>query len=182
MVYSIFSPFHISHSSFFKLIFSLQDNYNIVVFAIHQYELATGAHVFLHPEPPSHLLSHPIPLSCPRAPALSALLPASELHWSSISHMVIYMLQCYSHNSSHPCLLPQSPKTCSLYLCLFCYFTYRYFDDDYSDCSKAIPHCSFDCISQIMSDVEQPFMSSVAIVCLLWRNVCLVLLSIFLLG
>ena len=92
------------------------------------------------------------------------------------------MLQCYSHNSSHPCLLPQSPNTCSLYLCLIGYLTYRYFDDDYSDCSKAIPHCSFDCISQIMSHVEQPFMSSVAIVCLLWRNVCLVLLSTFLLG
>ena len=108
MGYSIFSPFHISHSSFFKLIFSLEDNYNIVGFAIHQYELAAGAHVFLHPETPSHLLSHPIPPSCPRAPALSALLHASELHWSSISHMVIYMLQCFSLKSSHPHLLPPS--------------------------------------------------------------------------
>ena len=35
--------------SFFKLIFSLEGNYNIVAFAIHQYELAMGAHVF----PPS---------------------------------------------------------------------------------------------------------------------------------
>ena len=37
-----------------------------------------------HPEPPSHLPPHPIPLGCPRAPALSALLHASNLHWSFI--------------------------------------------------------------------------------------------------
>ena len=34
--------------------------------------------------------------------------------------MVIYMFQCYSLKSFHPHLLPQSPKVCSLYLCLFC--------------------------------------------------------------
>ena len=42
---------------------------------------------------------------------------ATELNW-------IYMFQCYSLKSSHPCLLPQSPKVCSLYismsLLLFC--------------------------------------------------------------
>ena len=38
-----------------------------------------------------------------------------------LGHMVIiYMFQCYSLKSSHPRLLPQSPKVCSLYLCLFC--------------------------------------------------------------
>ena len=31
----------------------------------------------------------------------------------------------YSLKSSHPCLLPQSPKVCSLHLCLFCCLTYR---------------------------------------------------------
>ena len=36
-----------------------------------------------HPEPPSHLLRHPVSLGCPRAPASSALLHASNLHWSS---------------------------------------------------------------------------------------------------
>ena len=35
------------------------------------------------------------------------------------------MLQCYSLKSSHPPLLPQSPKICSFYLCLFCCLTYR---------------------------------------------------------
>ena len=46
-------------------------------------------------------------------------------HMRSISHMIIYMFQCYSLKSSHPCLLPQSPKVCSLHLCLFCYLAYR---------------------------------------------------------
>ena len=43
---------------------------------------------------------------------------ASHLDWRSISHMIIYMFQCYSLKSSHPCLLPHSPKVCFLYLCL----------------------------------------------------------------
>ena len=63
---------------------------------------------------------HPIPLGCPRAPALSTLLHALNLRWPSILHMVIYMFQRYSLISSHPCLLLHSPKVCSLYLCLFC--------------------------------------------------------------
>ena len=76
---------------------------------------------------PSHLPPHPIPLGCPSAPALSALLHASDLHWSSILHMVIHMFQCYSLKSSHPHLLPPSPKVCSLHLCLFCCLVYRVF-------------------------------------------------------
>ena len=74
----------------------------------------------------SHLLPPftPIPLGCPRALALSALLHASHLHWSSILHMVMYMFQCCSLKSSHPHLLPHSPKVCSLHLCLFCCLAY----------------------------------------------------------
>ena len=78
-----------------------------------------------HPEPPSHLLPHPIPLGHPSAPALSTLSHASNLDWWSVSHMIIYMFQCYSLKSSHPCLLSQSPKVCSLHLCLFCCLSYR---------------------------------------------------------
>ena len=77
-----------------------------------------------HPEHPSHLPSHPTPLGCPSAPALSALFHASNLKWSSISHMTIYMFQCCSLKLSHPHLLPQSQKVCSLYLCLFCCVPY----------------------------------------------------------
>jgi len=50
----------------------------------------------LHPEPPSHIPPYPISLGCPRAPALSALLHALNLHWSSILYMLIYMFKCCS--------------------------------------------------------------------------------------
>ena len=60
-------------------------------FAIHQHESATGIHVSPYPESPSHLSSHPIPLGCPRTPALGALLHALNLHWSSVLHMVMYV-------------------------------------------------------------------------------------------
>ena len=78
-------------------------------------------HVFpiltLHP--------HPIHQGHPSARALSTLSHASNLDWRSISHMIIYIFQCYSLKSSHPRLLPQSPKVYSSHLCLFCYLTYR---------------------------------------------------------
>ena len=84
-----------------------------------------GVHVSPHPEPSFHLPTQPIPLGCPRAPALTALLLASNLHRSSILYMVIYMFQCYSLKSSLPRLLLRSPKVCSLHLCLLCYLAYR---------------------------------------------------------
>ena len=50
-----------------------------------------------HPEtPPSQIPPHPIPLCCPKAPTSGALLRASNLHWSSVLHMVTYMFQCCS--------------------------------------------------------------------------------------
>ena len=96
----------------------------MVALATHQHKSATGAHVvprILNP-PSTSLL---IPLVCPRVPASSALLHASNLHWSSVLHMVIYMFQCYSLISSHPCLLAHCPIVCSLYLCLFCCPAFR---------------------------------------------------------
>ena len=95
-----------------------------MVFAIHSHESAIGVHVF-----PTltftHLPPHPISQGHPSAPALSTLSHDSNLDWSSTSHMIIYMFQCYSLKSSHPGLLPQSPKACSLHLCLFCCLAYR---------------------------------------------------------
>ena len=98
-----------------------------MIFAIHSHESAMGVCVFLilNSPPTSHLPPHPIPLGHPSAPALSTLSHASNLDWQSISHMIIYMFQCYSLRSSHPRLLPQSPKVCSLHLCLFCCLAYR---------------------------------------------------------
>jgi len=78
-----------------------------------------------HPESPSYLPPHPIPLGHPSAPALSTLSHALNLDWQSVSHMIIHMFQCYSLKSSHPCLFPQSPKDCSIHLCLFCCLAYR---------------------------------------------------------
>ena len=78
-----------------------------------------------HPEPSSHLPPHPIPLGHPSAPAPSTLYHASNLDWRFISHMILYMFQCHSPKSSHHLPLPQSPKDCSIHLCLFCCLAYR---------------------------------------------------------
>ena len=74
---------------------------------------------------PLPLPSHPIPLGHPSAPASSTLYYASHLDWRFISYMIIYTFKCHSPVSSHPHPLPQSPKDCSIHLCLFCYLEYR---------------------------------------------------------
>ena len=78
-----------------------------------------------HPKPPSHLPPHPIPQDHPSAPALNSLYHASNLDWQFVSHMITYMFWCHFPISSHPHPLPQSPKGCSIYLCLFCCLSYR---------------------------------------------------------
>ena len=63
-----------------------------------------------------------IPLPPPSAPHPSGssqctspehLSHTSNLDWRSVSPLIIYMFQCYSLRTSHPHLLPQSPKVCS---------------------------------------------------------------------
>ena len=44
-----------------------------------------------HPEPPSHLPPHTIPLGHPSAPVPSFLYPASNLDWWFISYTILYM-------------------------------------------------------------------------------------------
>ena len=78
-----------------------------------------------HPEAPFHLPPHPIPLGLPSAPAPSMLYHASNLDWQFVSHMILYMFHCHSPKSSHPRPLPQSPKDCSIHICLFCCLVYR---------------------------------------------------------
>ena len=68
--------------------------------------ISHGCTCVTHPKPPSHLSLHPIPQGDPSAQALSVLSHATNLDWWSISHMVMYMFQCYSLKSSHP---PPSP-------------------------------------------------------------------------
>ena len=78
-----------------------------------------------HPEPPSHLPPRTMPLGHPGAPAPGILYHATNLDWRFISHMILYMFQCHSPKTSHPHPLPQSPKDCSIHLCLFCCLAYR---------------------------------------------------------
>ena len=78
-----------------------------------------------NPEPSSHLLPHIISLGHPSAPAPSILYPVSNIDWHFVSYMIVYTFQCHSPKSSHPLPLPQSPKVCSLHLCLFCCLAYR---------------------------------------------------------
>ena len=72
---------------------------------------------------------HEPPLPPPSRTYLSMLSHSSSFgcHASCINltlvivlHMVIFMFQCSSLKSSHPFLLPLSPKVCSLHLCLIC--------------------------------------------------------------
>ena len=66
-----------------------------------------------------------ISLDHPCAPAPSILYPVSNIGWQFVSYMIVYMFQCHSPKSSRPLPLPQSPKVCSLHLCLFCCLSYR---------------------------------------------------------
>ena len=70
------------------------------------------------PPSPSHSLSHP------STRALSALSHALNLGWRAVSRTIIHTFQRYSLKSSHPRLLPQSAKDCSLHVSLCC-LTYR---------------------------------------------------------
>ena len=113
---------------FFKIIYfnwRLMTLQYYIDFAIHQHESATGVHVFPILNPPPTSLPIPSLWVIP-APAPSILYHASNLHWWFISHKIIYIVQCHSHKSSHPHPLPQSPKDCSIQLCLFCFLTYRF--------------------------------------------------------
>ena len=119
---SIFFSFFLKFIYFNWRLITLQ---YCISFAIHQHESTTGVHVFPILTPPSHLPPHTIPPGHPSAPALSILYHASNLDWRLISYVILYMFQYYSPISSHPRPLPQSPKDCSMHLCLFCCLTYR---------------------------------------------------------
>ena len=76
-----------------------------------------------HPEPPSLLPPHTISLGHPSAPAPRFLYPALNLDWRFISYMIFTCFNAILPN--HPPLLSQSPKDCSIHLCLFCSLAYR---------------------------------------------------------
>ena len=71
-----------------------------------------------HPAlPPLPSPSHPSESSQFTSP--EQLSHASNLGWSSVSRLIVYLFQCYSLRTFHPRLLPQSSKVCSVHLCLF---------------------------------------------------------------
>ena len=106
-----------------------------------------------HPKPPSHLSPHPIPQGHPYAPALSTLSHALNLDWQPISHMIIYTFQRYPLKSSHPRLLAQSPKVCSLHLCLSCCLAYRVIITIFLNSIYMLIHCISVFLSDLLNSV-----------------------------
>ena len=110
---------------FFSFLFFSFLLYNIVLVLPYSNMNPPRVYTCSHPEPPSLLPPHTIPLGHPSAPAPSLLYPASNLDCQFISYMILYMFQCHSPKSTPPLPPPQSPKDCSIHLCLSCCLTYR---------------------------------------------------------
>ena len=120
--YFIFSGKWLYGISFFLIYFTLQ---YCIGFATHWLESTMGVQVFPILNAPPISLPIPSLWVIPIAPAPSTLYHASNLDWWFISHMIIYMFQCHSPISFCPRSLTQSPKDCSIHLCLFCCLTNR---------------------------------------------------------
>ena len=93
-------------------------------FAIHQHASATGVHVFpILNAPPT---SFPIPslwVLPVHQPQASCILHRT---WTGDSFLIWYYTCFNAILPNHPPLpLPQSPKDCSIHLCLFCCLAYR---------------------------------------------------------
>ena len=91
------------------------------IFAIQQHESPTG-HMCLR-------ILNPTPTSLP-TPSLWVvpdhwLCVPCFMHRACPGHLFYIWFQCCSLKSSRSCLLPHSPKVCSLHLCLFCCLAYR---------------------------------------------------------
>ena len=115
---------------FFPLIylFYLEANYLMILWWFLPYINMNQPRVYMCPP---CLLNTPS-TSLPPHPSGLSQCTGFECSVSCIKHGLviyftygIYMFQCYSSKSSHLRLLPQSPKVCSLHLCLFCCLTYR---------------------------------------------------------
>ena len=120
IIFTFDSKFIYIITFFFLFFFTLQ---YCIGFAIHQHASTTGVHVFLILNAPPTSLPIPllwvIPVHHPQASCI--------LHrtWTGDSFLIwYYMFQCHSPISS-PLSLPQSPKDCSIHLCLICCLAYR---------------------------------------------------------
>jgi len=91
---------------------------------MHQHETAMGVHMFPILNPPPSSLPVPslwfIPVHQPQASCI--------LHrtWTGDSFLIWYYTCFNAILPNHPLFpLPQSPKDCSIHLCLFCCLAYR---------------------------------------------------------
>ena len=93
-------------------------------FAIHQHASITGIHVFPILKPPPTCLPIPslwvIPVHQPQASCIPHRTRTGD------SFLIWYYACFHAIFPNHPPLpLPQSPKNCSIHLCLFCCLAYR---------------------------------------------------------
>ena len=101
---------------YYYYVFTLQ---YCIGFAIDQHASATGVHVFPILSPPSMTLPIPslwvIPVHQPQASCIP------HRTWTGDSFLIWYYTCFNAILPNHPHLpLPQSPKDCSIHLCLFC--------------------------------------------------------------
>ena len=106
---------------FLLLFFTLQ---YCIGFAIHQHASTMGVHMFPILNPP------PTSLPIPSLWVISVHQPWASciLHrtWTGDSFLIWYYTCFNATLPNHPPLpLPQSPKDCSIHLCLFCCLAYR---------------------------------------------------------
>ena len=87
--------------------------------------ISHGVTCIPHPNPPFHLPLHPIPLGLPSAPGLSTCLMHPAWAGDLFHYRQYTCFDAVLLKTSHPRLLPQSPKVCSIHLCLFFCFAYR---------------------------------------------------------
>ena len=85
--------------------------------------ISNGFTCIPHPDPPVPPPSPSDPSGSSQCTRPEHLSHASNLGWWYVSHLIVYLFQCCSLRTSHPRLLPQSLKVCSIYLCLC--FVYR---------------------------------------------------------
>ena len=103
--------------SFIFIFFTLQ---YCIAFAIHRHASATGVHVFAIPPPSPYHPSGSSQCTSPKLP-VSSIEPGLAIHFL---YDIIHVLMPFSQIIS-PLPLAQSPKDCSIHLCLFCCLAYR---------------------------------------------------------
>ena len=88
--------------------------------------ISHGVTCILHPDPPPTSLSLRFLWAFPvhQARALVSCIPSGLVICFTLDNILFSRNIC-SPETSHPCLLPQSPKVCPVHLCLFFCFAYR---------------------------------------------------------